>query len=376
MARVVHGLGDESFKLVRLDAMRTQPGVKTESREEVADEDDRLLIRVSRGVSLQFQSASDSHPAINPGFAGGAEFHASDQAKRVGESMMHSANRRERMRERMNHTQVFLKRHRAHRRGNEHVAARFEVIAVGVGAGQGLDDQADAFEGDAVAHRVKLRAGKALDAMRERIRASGGSKFRWQAGRELRIENHQLGEQLGVKEHGFAMRGIQRDHRTATDFAPGARRRRDGDARSESGPIGCVIELREIKARPFDQQPRRFARIQRAAATDGDDSIAVVLHKGSSGITNVLFHRVWVNSGIYEPFFPLCFTTQCRGEGLKSTGGNQSGIGDDQRASNTEAFRAHRQLGHRAGAEECGSGKRKRGEVHGWLLREITNGDF
>jgi len=110
----------------------------------------------------------------------------------------------------------------------------FKVIAAGVGARQCLDNEPDSFQCDAVAHRMKLRAGETLDAVRQRIRAGSGSEHWWQTDGELRIEDHEFRQQLRMEQDGFAVRRVQRDDRTATDLAAGAGGGRDGNERREA----------------------------------------------------------------------------------------------------------------------------------------------
>jgi hypothetical protein len=78
---------------------------------------------------------------------------------------------------------------------------------------------------------VERRAGEALDAVRERVRAGRGGELRRQADGEFGVEDDELGEQFGMEEHSFSLRGIKRDDRAATHFAAGAGGRRDRDER-------------------------------------------------------------------------------------------------------------------------------------------------
>ena len=61
------------------------------------------------------------------------------------------------MRQRMGSPEILLKRHAAHRGGDQHVAARIEISTVGDGRGQRVDDESNPLERDTVAHRLKRR---------------------------------------------------------------------------------------------------------------------------------------------------------------------------------------------------------------------------
>ena len=111
----------------------------------------------------------------------------------------------------MDDAKVFLECHRAHRRGHQHFAAGVQVVAVAISARQSVCDEADAFERDAIAHRVERRAGKALDAVRERIRAGGGGEFGWQTPREFGVKDDEPGEQFRMENHRLALGGSERD---------------------------------------------------------------------------------------------------------------------------------------------------------------------
>ena len=86
------------------------------------------------------------------------------------------------MRQRVCCTQILLERHTAHRSGDEHVAAGVDVLAVGDGGRQRVDDERDPLKRDAIAQRLEQRRSVRLDAVGEGVEPGGGSQPRWQAG--------------------------------------------------------------------------------------------------------------------------------------------------------------------------------------------------
>ena len=113
--------------------MGAQPGRKANLASKV------LTCVIVAGVIRVVQAERDADAAIKARFARGVEFHHERQAERVGQPVMQSAQRRERMRERMGRAEILLKRDRAHRRRDQHLAARIEVVAVAHRARQRLD---------------------------------------------------------------------------------------------------------------------------------------------------------------------------------------------------------------------------------------------
>ena len=169
------------------------------------------------------------------------------------------------------------------------------------------------------------------------------------------------------------MRCIQRDDRAATHFAAGARSRRDGNARRETGPICFVVKLGESQRRPFDEQARGFAHVQRAAAAERDHAIATVLAIAMRGFPHVLLHGIGMHARIDEPVpvFPGCTERlHHRPECLRVY---QPGIRDDQRPADRKPLAARSQLGNRTRAVNRRCGKRKRSQVHKMEIMSVSH---
>ena len=62
--------------------------------------------------------------------------------------------RADRMRQRMDGAEALLEGGGAHRRRAHHVGARLDIVAVGNGLRQVVEDEPHALDGDAVGHRV------------------------------------------------------------------------------------------------------------------------------------------------------------------------------------------------------------------------------
>ena len=67
--------------------------------------------------------------------------------------------------QRVDDPEILLKCHSAHRGSDEHFTARVQVTAVPESSRKGVNNEVDTFERNAVAHRMKHRAGVALDAV-------------------------------------------------------------------------------------------------------------------------------------------------------------------------------------------------------------------
>src|SRR6185437_4629861 len=155
-----------------------------------------------------------------------------------------------------------------------------------------------------------------------------------------------------------------RDDGTSPNFAAGAGSCRDGDKRSERGPVGFVIEPRQFKAGAFGQQPRGLARIQRAAAADGDNPVAVIRAKRFRCLNDVPLDRVWMNAVVEKPVSGTLFFSERLLKSFKGLGAEEPGVGDNQRALNPQSSQSPGQGRKRARAKQCGGGKRKTGQRH------------
>src|SRR4051794_28607618 len=98
------------------------------------------------------------------------------------------------MRQGMWGPKILLESNGAHGGGHEHVASCPNILAVFVSARQGVHNQVDSFESDAVAQRMKRWRGERFDAVRQRIHARGSSQFRGKLERKFRIQNDQTGQ--------------------------------------------------------------------------------------------------------------------------------------------------------------------------------------
>ena len=79
------------------------------------------------------------------------------QTDGIGRAVMHTGQCREWVRERVRRSEVFLKRHPAHRRRHQHLSARLDIVSVGDRARQSFHDHPNTFERDAITHRIEVR---------------------------------------------------------------------------------------------------------------------------------------------------------------------------------------------------------------------------
>src|SRR5664280_1006061 len=181
---IVPGLGYQGLQVIFLDAMLAQPGVQSERGKESGDEVDRGVVGLPVSCLHDIEAAGGADPAVNARLARCAELHAGNQAESIGEAVVQSANGGERMRQRMDNPEILLKRHRAHCGSDEHLAASIQVTPVPEGSGKGVNDEMDTLERDAVAHRMKCRAGVTLDAMGQSVSPGRRGEFWRQVPRQ------------------------------------------------------------------------------------------------------------------------------------------------------------------------------------------------
>ena len=137
-----------------------------------------------------------------------------------------------------------------------------------------------------------------------------------------------------MEDHDFAPGAGERGDRAAADFAAGAGGRRDGDQRRQAVPVGLVIKLRQVETGPPHQQTRGLADIERAAAADGDHTVAIVCAKRFRRIKDILLNRVGMNSIVKKPGSAFFLFTERLLKQLERTCAEQARIGYDQRLLN------------------------------------------
>ena len=211
----------------------------------------------------------------------------------------------------------------------------------------------NSFQRDAVARRMKYRGSERFEAVDQGVRAGGGGQFGRQPAGQFRVQNDQAGEEGGMKDDLFA--SLLDDDGTAADFAAGAGGGRDGDTGREAAPIGRKVKWEERLAGPFEAETNDLADIERAAAAEGDHGITFALLIGGGGGFDVFHGGIGMNAGKNPPLFPGNPL-----QGFKSIGGNQSGIGNNQRIVHAERVEMSWQFLQAAGAE---SDIRREGEI-------------
>ena len=234
------------------------------------------------------------------------------------------------MRQRMGCPEILLKRHAAHRGGDEHVAARIEISTVGNSRGQSADDEPDAFKCNAVAHRLKRRRRERLDAVGESVESGGGGQPGGQSGGQFRVEKNTAGEQFRVKVHSLAVGAVRGDHAAAADLATGAGGGGHGDERQQPAPVGFPVVVGELELWLFDEDAADLGGVECAASAEADDAVAT-LNQGQLGrAPGVGLGGVGLHVGVQKPVAVRLAGEQGGGEFFVGIGCEQPGIGYDQ----------------------------------------------
>ena len=180
----------------------------------------------------------------------------------------------------MHGPEALLKSDGAHHRGDHHLPARFEIVRLLHHAGQVLINNLCAAQGDRIADGLEAFRQIRLDIMRERIHAGARGDLRRHAGRQFRVGEREIGNEVRAKDDGLAVGRRNGDDRGASDFAAGACRRGNRDIAGEIRrnlriAANVVVVLGEIE-RMRDFQANRFCGIDRRPAAKPDDAIAIV----------------------------------------------------------------------------------------------------
>ena len=158
-------------------------------------------------------------------------------------------------------------------------------------------DQAHAFDGDAVGHRMIERRAIRFEIVRQRVHADRRGDVRRQAERQLRIGDHQRRLHLRMEDDLLGVIAQVGDDRGAPDFRAGARRRRHADGRRDAGdvharvPVLAILEIPDRTRLP-DHQRDRLAGVERAAAAERDDAVVRAAPVGRDAVRDVRFDRI------------------------------------------------------------------------------------
>ena len=197
----------------------------------------------------------------------------------------------------MNAAKAFLESSGAHRGRRHHVSARLNVGSVGHHTRQVFLHEADAFDSDAVGHRVVTGRAIGFEAMREGVHAGARGQMGRQADSQLGIANRDHRHHLRVKDHLLGMRRGMGDDARATDFGAGARGRRNRDDGRDARGVGAgppVADVLEVPHRPSltDHERDDLAHIERGTAAEGDDAVmSARAIRGDTGL-DVVIHRI------------------------------------------------------------------------------------
>ena len=166
--------------------------------------------------------------------------------------------------------------------GVAHRRAGREVVAVGVGARQGVEDQVQRLhaEGVGVGRGEDRHAG--LERVGERVDAGVGGHVRRHRQRQPRLDDRDVRHERVVDERELA--AARGQHRRRGDLRAGACRRRHGgepdrvvDLRVVGHALAGVEErqrqLGERQLRALVEQPHRLRGVEHGASADGDDQV-------------------------------------------------------------------------------------------------------
>ena len=278
-------------------------------------------------------------------------------------------NRADGMAERVDRAEPLLEGGRTHGRSAHHLAARLQIGAVGISAGQVVLDQPHAFQRDALAHRVVMRAGVRLDAMGKGIQpGAGGNELRHADG-QFGVHDDLSGEHPRVKDDLLLVAfGVGYDARAA-HFRPcpgGCRNsdnRRNGLGIRPCPPVADILEIPE-RAGLSRHEGHGFREVQTRTAAKGNHPVkaARVIDRDTG------FHVCIVGVGVdigkeSGPKPRLLHQRECPARDLVP---GQSLVRDQERFRNASGLACRANLRDAASAETNGVGVAPiGGQAHG-----------
>jgi hypothetical protein len=199
-------------------------------------------------------------------------------------------------------------------------------------------------------HLVALGGHQGLERMHQGIEAGAGGDADRLGGGELRIEDGDAGQRLGIAAGHLLMALLIDDQRIGLAFAPGPGGGRDGDQRQEG--LGCRMRVPVVAHATAvgEQEVGALRGIHRAAAAQPDDQVdAPALRYRQAGIdidsAGILAHLVVDHHHDAH-----------RIEGgahlLRMPGADDAGIGHQQGVAGAETLGQFPDAAHRTGAED------------------------
>ena len=238
-AGVLEGGGDEAVNVGVGDA---KVGHALGDAEFVVEFVDKVTKAVKAAVYAEI--AGYSVEALLDG--GAVELEDGGHTDGVGGAVMSMVHGAERMAEGVDGAEAFLKGGGAHGGGAHHVGTRFDVGAVLVGAGEVVDDQFHAFDGDALAHGMVVRAGEGFDAMGKGVEPGAGGDGGRHTYCELGIANDYRRQDLRVEDDFFLLALRVGDDAGAPDFGAGAGGGGDGDDGRDGSSVGASPPIANV----------------------------------------------------------------------------------------------------------------------------------
>ena len=242
----------------------------------------------------------------------------------------------------MNTTQTTLEGNRTHARGDLHLQAGLDVIALLGRARQEVLDQTHAFQRDAFRHRVVDRRTEGFQVVRQRIHTGSGGQLGRQANGQLGIQQHDTRDHFLVEDDPLDVVFVVGDHHRLTHFGTGTRGSRHGDHRQHLAGINRTGARFPQRAILMGNQRNGLGCVDRGTAPEGNDAVVVAGLECSYAIGHVATGRVALDSA-EQPDLQAGVTAKLQ-RSLNHRQGRQARVRDQQRRGHAQLAAGFRQL--------------------------------
>ncbi len=269
-----------------------------------------------------------------------------------------------------------------------HVLAGAAVAAIIKGGAQRARGADDAFPAQRIGEGIGARADEGLDELGEGVQPGAGGEGRWQIAREFRVNERDARKHEGTAEADLeAVFGRGKDG-VAGDFGAGARGGGDGDERGggfgERPAAANDLEMVEQVAAVGEHGGDGLAGVERAAAAEGDDEIAMFARSQRDAVPDGLNLRL--AGGREDDAVHALFTQQREqrpgAEGVASddderapaeSGGEWSGVAEDAGAENDAIgggkFKPHGRRGYQEAEQSASAFAARAAAIFSWPTR-------
>ncbi len=247
----------------------------------------------------------------------------------------------------MDGTKPFLERRCSHGSCGHQIGACFNICAIGIGFGQIFKHKTDAFNRNAVSHRMKARCAIGFQTMCQCIHTGSNCDEGRHTSRKLWIGNDRYRQHFRVENDFLGMGRFIGQHTGTSNFRAGASCCRYGDNRCNRiavgpcPPVANVFKIPDIAGLACLKSDE-LAQIKRRASTKSNHAVMLAVFENLHTSIKIAFN--WIGLHIGEDCIFDASSIKNGECGSDDREFCKTGIGNEQWAFDTGCFENCRQF--------------------------------